>query len=85
MRYYFDIDSGRRATRDQIGSEFARPEDVRAAAIRVLPDIARDEWPDGDCRVMIVKVRDHKGSYVFQASLSLVSNWLDAVGEDDLL
>jgi len=83
MRYYFDIDSGQRAIRDQIGSEFARPEDVRAAAIRVLPDIARDEWPDGDCPVMIVKVRDQKGSYVFQASLSLVATWLNGVTDDE--
>ncbi len=78
-RYFFDIDDGERATRDSEGQEFDSREKVRAAAVSALPDIARDELPDGDRREFKVSVRDEAGLYVFRATLALRAEWL--IGE----
>jgi hypothetical protein len=75
-RYFFDIDDGERFTRDDQGLDCAGPEAMREAAIGVLPNIARDELPDGDRHDFTVKVRDEGGRYLFQATLSLVAEWL---------
>jgi len=77
MRYFFDIDDDRRLIRDRDGHEFQTRQEVRNAAIVALPDIARDELPDGDRRVFTVKVRDGTGKFVFEATLSLIATWLD--------
>ncbi len=86
-RYFFDIHDGQRMTRGDEGQDFATREEMRAAAIRTLPDIARDEVPDSDALVFSVRVRDEAGDDVFEASLSLRSRWLDRgaqVVDDDL-
>ena len=75
-RYYFDIDDGRCATRDNDGHICGSMQEVRAAAIAALPGIAADQLPDGDNHAFIVKVRDESGSYVFFATLSLVASYL---------
>ena len=76
-KYFFDINNGDGLTRDEDGAEFAFLDEVRDAAIRVLPDIARDVLPDSGRRVLSVRVRDEDDRYVFHASLSLISEWLD--------
>jgi hypothetical protein len=76
MRYYFDLDDDLVATRDAEGHEFSERDAMRDEAIRVLPDLAQDELPNGDRRVFTVKVRDESGKYVFQATLSLIVTWL---------
>ncbi|WP_414471355.1 DUF6894 family protein [Microvirga sp. M2] len=76
-RFYFDIHDGERFTRDKVGNLCPSRKAMRDAAIKVLPDIARDELPDGDQRDFTVKVRDASGQYLFQATLSLTSNWLE--------
>lgn len=87
-RYYFDIDDGAHFTRDEEGVVLADPEAARAAAIDVLPNIARDVPPplsatsdghDDGCR-LVVKVRDESGLYVLQASLSIAAEWLGTTG-----
>jgi len=75
-RYFFDVDDGIGATRDDTGTDLKSLNDVRAEAIWLLPSIARDELPDGDSRRFAVKVRDKQGRYVFEASLTLVARWL---------
>jgi hypothetical protein len=81
-RYYFDIDDGRRFTRDEEGLECPSRKAVRDFAMGALPDIARDELPEEDRRDFVVKVRDESGRYVFQAILSLASEWLNQRRED---
>ena len=73
MRYFFDVHDGENETRDQDGLECATRDQMRDEAIVALPDIARDEPPNGERRQFRVKVRDGRGRYVFQASLELVA------------
>ena len=80
-RYYFDVDDGVVFTLDQDGIECASMDELRFAAIDGLPDLARDQMPDGDHTKILVKVRDAGGSYLFEASLTLDVKW--AAGEVD--
>lgn len=73
IRYYFDIQDGERHVRDDEGNEFLDFQAARAMAIGVLPNIARDELPDGNRRDFIVDMRDGDGRYVFTATLSLIA------------
>lgn len=74
--FYFDSHDGTRFLKDEDGLECASLEIVRKRTIDALPDIARDELPDGDDHVMWVKVRDASGRYLFEASLTLSAKWL---------
>lgn len=76
-KYYFDIDDGEVETRDSEGRQVESREDVRRAAISVLPELARDVLPNGDQHTLRVKVRDAHGHVVYLATLSLVAGWLD--------
>jgi hypothetical protein len=76
-RYFFDVDDGEGAFRDTTGTSIKSLEAVRAEAIALLPNIARDELPDGrDDRRFAVRVRDRQGHYIFEASLTLAARWL---------
>ena len=79
-RYFFDIDDGERASIDTDGIDLPDRKSVRVQAIGVLPDIARDELPDGDTRVFACSVRDETGKAIYQAKLSLEAGWLDGSG-----
>ncbi len=74
--FYFDISDTGRLIRDDEGTELVDPEAARAEAIGVLPDIARDELPDGDRREFMSEVRDVSGRIIFRAKLSLVAGWV---------
>ena len=76
MRYFFDIHDGRALTLDRVGIECATLEELRVTAIDGLPDLARDEMPNGDDTRMSVKVRDVDGNYLFEASLTLSVKWV---------
>ena len=75
-RYFFDIEDGSHSTRDMHGHELAGPDAARVEAIRVLPDIARDEAPHGNNRDYKVAVRDRTGKVIFEARLALRAEWL---------
>lgn len=75
--FYFDISDGERLVRDEEGTELADDQAARNEAIGVLPDIARDELPDGDRREFSSEVRDASGKVIFRATLSLVARWVD--------
>jgi hypothetical protein len=79
-RYFFDIYDNEQVTSDTKGLECASRQEVREAAISVLPAIARDELPDGNRHSFRVRVRDHGDRPVFQASLTLEAGWLDEEG-----
>jgi len=74
-RYFFDVFDGEKLVRDETGIELAGLEEVRIAAIDALPDIARDELPDGDQRQFWVQARDEENRVVFKASLDFKAEW----------
>lgn len=79
-RYFFDTDDGSGLVADEEGQDVAGLDRMRLLALDALPDIARDIIPDGDERVLSVRVRDESGTYVFEAFLSLKARWLTSSG-----
>lgn len=80
-RYFFDIDdTGQQMLHDDEGSELPGADQARLEALAVLPDLARDELPDGDRRAFTVVVRDDNGRSIFRATLSLHAEWMNAAG-----
>jgi hypothetical protein len=75
-RYFFDTYDGNHASLDEEGVECGSRQQIQDCAIDALPDIARDELPDGLEQLFWVKVRDESGRLVFEASLTLTSRWL---------
>ncbi|MBV9556184.1 MAG: hypothetical protein JO254_03825 [Pseudolabrys sp.] len=70
-KYYFDVqDHG--SNKDDIGTECASLEEVRRAALRYLPDIAREDMPDGDRRTFSLVVSDESRRPVYAITLSLI-------------
>lgn len=76
-RYYFDLYNGDDLVADEEGQVMETRERVRDEAVRILPEIARDEMPDGDCLSIAVRVKDETGRYIFEVSLSMKAGWLD--------
>lgn len=75
-RYFFDIFDGDVLSPDDTGMDCESDLHARDQAIDALPDMAREELPDGAQRTMWVKIRDGTGSPIFEASLELKSRWL---------
>ena len=74
-RYFFDTDDGDRPSEDDIGLELPDHEAARRAGIAALPDMARDELPNGDHRDFSVRVRDDAGNMIYSACLALNGGW----------
>lgn len=75
-RYFFDVHDDI-PRRDDEGSECATREDVRLKAMRLLPNIARDEVGTDDGRhTYTVLVTAEDGSPVYSATLSIAGLWL---------
>jgi hypothetical protein len=75
-RYYFDTHDGVEPFRDDVGLDIETLEHVRRAAIEALPDMAREDLPDGEERTFRVSVRDEQGGVIFVAELAFRSGWL---------
>ncbi|WP_298961098.1 hypothetical protein [uncultured Methylobacterium sp.] len=76
-RYFFDIFDGNGRQSDDTGTEFADLDDVRKAAMQLLPNIAREEIPkDGDRCSLVVLVTDEDGHPVYSATLTYTGLWL---------
>lgn len=75
-RFFFDLNDGEREIRDGQGVALPDLQAARDAAISILPDLAREELPDGDRRVFVCKLRDENGTVLFIATLSLVAEWV---------
>lgn len=67
--YFFDLCDGDNHTIDDFGIEFDRLEEARNYAVSLLPDIAREELPDGPRRNFICNVRNNAGNIVYEAVL----------------
>lgn len=72
--YFFDLRDGKNHTIDDFGTEFDRLEEARNYAISLLPDIAREELPDGPRRNFACNVRDKDGNIVYEAVLKFREN-----------
>jgi hypothetical protein len=69
-RYFFDVRDGDGFHRDTIGDEFASFEDARDQAQALLPNIAREELPDGELHQITCDVRDETGRVVYRGELT---------------
>ncbi len=76
-RYYFDTKDGGLSTHDDTGVVFHDPNEMRRAAMALLPSMASDEMEGVESHVFVVRVRDEQGSITFHASLALVADWID--------
>lgn len=76
-RYFFDTYDNDELTADEMGVVCASREEVRRAAIGVLPHMAMDALPDGRRHEFKVEARDEGGRRIFRAILRLESDWLD--------
>ncbi|MCJ2074781.1 hypothetical protein MKK68_03830 [Methylobacterium sp. E-016] len=78
-RYFFDFYDGE-TQRDEIGQEYAGPEEAALQAMRSLPEIAKDRvLQDGSIRAFTIAVREELGPTVYTATLTLTEVW---IGED---
>ena len=68
--YFFDITDGKGFHRDDFGGEFASFEEARDQAQSLLPDIAREELPDGELHQIACEVRDDTGRIVYRGKLT---------------
>ena len=75
-RYFFDVHDGHDFTRDDDGVLCGTLRELSFQAVDVLPDIVREELPNGPRRTFSVKARDDTGAYVFRATLTLASAWI---------
>jgi hypothetical protein len=71
-RYFFGIHDGEVFTPDREGLDLEDLEAAKAEAKRTLPEIVKDEMPDGDRRDFTVGVKDVAGQIVWRITLSLV-------------
>lgn len=78
MRYFFDIDDGKRHMRDDEGCEYPTLQDAYEATLRALPDIVRDVVSDGSRQDLTATatVRNVSGQMLFKTTLSFRTEWL---------
>ncbi len=76
-RYFFDICNNEKQVRDDSGTLLSDVHEARRAAIGILPNIARDELPDGDQHILSAIVRDEAGNIILRATLTLAAEWLE--------
>jgi hypothetical protein len=70
-RFFIDTSDDQFFARDEEGLDLPDVEAAKHAAVKVLPDMARDKLPDGDRRNFLAIVRDEEGKLILQASLTL--------------
>jgi hypothetical protein len=69
-RYYFDIHDAEGFHRDDIGDDFVDFEEARDQAQALLPDIVREELPDGELHEVACEVRDQSGRTVYRGEIT---------------
>ncbi len=76
-RYFFDVIDGRTIS-DAVGVDLSDQAAVRREAMRLLPEIARDEIHRDarEVQSLAVMVRDETGHPVYTATLSYAGIWL---------
>ena len=69
-RYYFDVRDSKGFHHDPVGDEFDLFEEAREQCQSLLPDIAREELPDGDLHTITCDVRDDAGRVVYRGEIT---------------
>ncbi len=69
-RYFFDVVDSKGSHRDDFGSECADFEDARQQCQSLLPDIAREELPDGELHTITCEVRNESGRVVYRGRIT---------------
>lgn len=69
-RYYFDIHDRKGFHRDEFGDEFSNRDQAREQARGLLPDLVRDELPDGEFYTITCDVRDETGRVVYRGEVA---------------
>ena len=59
-------------TSSRTGHELPDLDAAKQEVQKALPDMAKDDLPDGNYRTFVVNVRDEAGQTVLRAALSLV-------------
>jgi hypothetical protein len=73
-RYFFNIRDGATLITDDEGMEFTDLAEVRDEAVATLPQIAKDELPDGDEHLFAVYVLDEQERPVVTVTSGLIPN-----------
>jgi len=71
-RFFFDTHDGEEFTPDPQGVELEGLEAAKEEAKKTLPEIVKDEMPDGDRRDFTVTVKNEAGQILWRITLSLV-------------
>lgn len=69
-RYYFDITDHGGHHEDDVGVDLADFEEAREQAQGLLPDIAREQLPDGELHTIVCEVRDDAGRIVYRGRIT---------------
>ena len=69
-RFFFDIHDAKGSHRDEFGDELADFEEAREQAQAILPDIVREELPDGELHKITCEVRDETGEIVYRGEIT---------------
>lgn len=77
-RYFIDTTAGSLNARDEEGYDLPDLEAARREAVCALPEIARYSLNRSERKSVVVKVRDESGAVLFQATLTLSEQWMDA-------
>ncbi len=69
-RYYFDVTDNRGPHRDEFGTDLSDFDEAREQCQGLLPDIAREELPDGELHTITCDVRDDMGRVVYRGKIT---------------
>lgn len=75
-RYFIDLTNGHGTTVDDEGQLFQTPQDASREALRVLAEVALDEYSQGDQLRLTVQVRPQDGEPFFEGRLLLNGRWI---------
>ena len=73
--FYFDVYDNGQLSRDDHGFEIGTVTEARDQAIALLPNLARDELPDGEHHSFVCVVRNAGGAQLYRASLTFEGRW----------
>ena len=75
--YYFDVADNGALVTDDFGVELDDLYEAREQAIALLPDMARNEMPDGDRHEFSAVVRCSGGRVRYEAKLVFEGRWIE--------
>ena len=74
-KYFFETETENLFVPDDEGSELSDDAAARAAAIVALPDIAKDMTPEGDRRVLTIRVLNEDRELIYKSTLTFDGGW----------